>query len=528
MQYENIYPESPKDYLYKEVNEDEIYQNIFPMKFISTENLEEINLDNIYYLNNVSPKSNNIKKESNPDIQDPNSILLIDDYETVFNKLDDDEKDKENCFHPDPNINEYYEREEYNRPYFLKNPVNEIKCFHMENEDDELFIKIDIPKIDKNKESKENNEIIEKNEIKENIKNKGNNENIETIEIIENIEKKEKIENQLIKEDNEIKKPKKVKKETDLFKTRITKNKNKNSGQQLNQKVKTKRRKRGPYKKKGEISEIIKVNTEDKSFPFTTGKGLLNCINPTIQINSIQSHLDDDSNLIENGKIEADNNKMCDIDNKNNVYKDEKKIDANFISNEQTNSINDICLKFTTKKYFKASNGRIKKVKRKRKFKPDDIRKKIKARFHKLIKNLINENLKHAGSQELFDFMPQSFIGNVAKKLNSKVIDFTYKELILYDFNKEINTDYLNAKVDYAKFYKNKKVLQYLEDNPEISKRSGFDIIKDMKYKDLLKMYFSSAQFEKSIFKLKSENESSEYILEYIYRAKTYINFYSN
>lgn len=33
-------------------------------------------------------------------------------------------------------------------------------------------------------------------------------------------------------------------------------------------------------------------------------------------------------------------------------------------------------------------------MKKKRKYKPDDIRKKIKARFHKLIKNIINENLK--------------------------------------------------------------------------------------------------------------------------------------
>ena len=31
------------------------------------------------------------------------------------------------------------------------------------------------------------------------------------------------------------------------------------------------------------------------------------------------------------------------------------------------------------------------KLKHKRKYKPDDIRKKIKARFHKSIKNIINE-----------------------------------------------------------------------------------------------------------------------------------------
>ena len=38
-----------------------------------------------------------------------------------------------------------------------------------------------------------------------------------------------------------------------------------------------------------------------------------------------------------------------------------------------------------------------------RKFKPDDIRKKIKARFHKTIKNAINEFLKFTGSEKFFD-----------------------------------------------------------------------------------------------------------------------------
>ena len=185
--------------------------------------------------------------------------------------------------------------------------------------------------------------------------------------------------------------------------------------------------------------------------------------------------------------------------------------------------------KFTTKKYFIGSDGRKKRVKKKRKFKPDDIRKKIKARFHKTIKNIINENLKKAGSKELFDFLPQSFIGNVSKKLNSLSLELTYKEMLSTDFNQEINSvSNSNYKVDNVKFLKNQKVLKYLEENPEILKRSGFDLIQNLKYKDLLKIYFISAQFEKSISQLKEENESKEYIQEYIYRAKTYIKFYSS
>ena len=67
-----------------------------------------------------------------------------------------------------------------------------------------------------------------------------------------------------------------------------------------------------------------------------------------------------------------------------------------------------------------------------------------------------------------------------------------------------------------------------MEENPEISKKSGFDIIQNMKYKDLLQLYFNSSEFEDSIELLKNEKESIEYIDEYIYRAKTFIRFYSN
>ena len=47
-----------------------------------------------------------------------------------------------------------------------------------------------------------------------------------------------------------------------------------------------------------------------------------------------------------------------------------------------------------------------------------------------------------------------------------------------------------------------------------------------MKYKELFGIYFKSAQFENSINQLKAENESNEYIEEYIYRAMTYLKFY--
>ena len=84
------------------------------------------------------------------------------------------------------------------------------------------------------------------------------------------------------------------------------------------------------------------------------------------------------------------------------------------------------------------------------------------------------------------------------------------------------------SKVYQKAYIKNKEVLNYLDQNPEIDKKSGFNIIKDMKYKDLLNKYFNSEQFENSILQLKEEGESPEYINKYIIKAKNYIEFYNN
>ena len=136
--------------------------------------------------------------------------------------------------------------------------------------------------------------------------------------------------------------------------------------------------------------------------------------------------------------------------------------------------------------------------------------------------------LKKAGSKMLFDFLPQCFIGNISKKINSKCLELTYKELLSTNFIKELKKDKeIENNAEYKKYLKNKETLEYLEKNKEISKNSGFDIIKDRKYKELLKVYFSSSEFEDSIVRLKQENESSDYIQEYIYRAKHYVDFYS-
>ena len=201
-------------------------------------------------------------------------------------------------------------------------------------------------------------------------------------------------------------------------------------------KKKLKRGKRGPYKKKKPL--IIETDIEDKCFPFISGKGLLS--------------------EEENG-------------NKVNQYMN---------SNP-----------FRTNKYITDSDGNKKREKKARKYKPDDIRKKIKVRFHKKIKNILNENLKKAGSQKLFSFLPQLFMGNISKKLNYQYMNKTFEELLLTNFS-DFQKDYPNKECDRKQYEKNKETLRYLEENPQISKISGFNKLKKMKYKDILKHYFSS------------------------------------
>ena len=201
-----------------------------------------------------------------------------------------------------------------------------------------------------------------------------------------------------------------------------------------------------------------------------------------------------------------------------------KELKEEKISNESNEIFN---MKFITKKYYIDENGKKKKKRKERKYKSDDIRKKIKIKIHRTLKNILNNNLKNAGAKKFFKYIPQTFLGNVSQKYNFKYLDYTYKELLLNDFTLDKN-DYKNKNIDYNNYINNKNTIEYLEQNKEISLNSGFDLIKNMKYKDILKAYFSSKQYEKSLFELKNKKEDYNYILEYIKHSKNYLNYYGN
>ena len=201
----------------------------------------------------------------------------------------------------------------------------------------------------------------------------------------------------------------------------------------------------------------------------------------------------------------------------------EEKINPYYIKIEFRNNDSVIIKNKIIKKKKKKANN----IKIKRKFKPDNIRKKIKARFHKSLKNAINSKLIAAGSKKLFDFFPQSFVSNIAIKFNREAMSLTYRQILEKNFSKDYkNKGVYKKKPSKLKFEKNLRVLNYLDHNPQILENSGFDVIGEMKYSEILKEYFVSAEFEESIKQLKDEKEDEDYIKEYIIKAKTYINFF--
>ena len=267
--------------------------------------------------------------------------------------------------------------------------------------------------------------------------------------------------------------------------------------------------------------------------------------NSSLKFNSI-NNINNSINSFDNLSFKQTNNSLINLNIFNN--NNNKLIEPKFIDEPKTEDNNiflnkgfsgitfkestklkhrKICNKFKISKV-EAKNKSSNRLKHKRKYKPDDIRKKIKARFHKSIKNIINDNLKKAGSKHFFSFLPQIFISSIARETNHQVLNLNYRELLQKDFVSDIDENkYKNKNVDYSKYKNNLRVLEYLDNNPEICKNSGFDIISRMKYRDLLDEYFKSEEFEKAIYKLREEKEEEDYINEYINKAKNYVKFFS-
>ena len=171
--------------------------------------------------------------------------------------------------------------------------------------------------------------------------------------------------------------------------------------------------------------------------------------------------------------------------------------------------------------------GRKRKDKIKKKYeKPDDIRKKLKARFHKILTKKINDNLNAVNSKQKFYLMPQIFIGNTSRKQNKEAMNMKLKDLFRKNFiedYKEYKTKSIEANND--KYLKNLNTLKYLENNIDIQEKCKFNIIGEMKYSEILEEFFYSEEFEDTVV-AESKKKSFDYVKDYVYKARTYVKFF--
>ena len=153
-----------------------------------------------------------------------------------------------------------------------------------------------------------------------------------------------------------------------------------------------------------------------------------------------------------------------------------------------------------------------------RKLKPDSLRKKIKARFHKKLRQIINLKLKNAGSKYFFDMLPQPFITNINIGFNRPLLNITMRELFKKTFG-------FKAK-DREKIEYNIRILKYIEDNPDIKNNIQISEILDSTYKEIILKYMKGNYLLEDIERLKIEGEDEDYINRYTFIAMHWIEFY--
>ena len=221
-----------------------------------------------------------------------------------------------------------------------------------------------------------------------------------------------------------------------------------------------------------------------------------------------------------NNNIDEIENSINIVDAKDNfkifkIYKDE-----DYVLFEPENNMENYTKYNSTKLPFNTW-----KNKPSRKEKPDEIRKKIKSRFFNSLKICINKLLESQLTQKKFEFLPQDFISDITKQVNKNMLEKTLEEVILeYKDEKDEKSE--------KKYKNNKDLLTYLKkkekNNVINNKKMRIYKIFNSTIKKLFNEYLTSKEFDKSLLKLKEEGNYVEYIKDYIYNAKDFVNYFSN
>lgn len=157
-----------------------------------------------------------------------------------------------------------------------------------------------------------------------------------------------------------------------------------------------------------------------------------------------------------------------------------------------------------------------------RKYNSDNIIKKIKTKYHKILKIQTNKILKNVGSKKFFKNLPQVFITNLKKEEIRSILNKTYKDILTNNFI-EWQKPGSKGKNNNNYLY-NKSVLEYLEKNKNRFKELNYNMF-NMTYSQLYNEYLESVEFEKEIANL-TKKETLKYTKNYILKAINFINYF--
>ena len=236
-----------------------------------------------------------------------------------------------------------------------------------------------------------------------------------------------------------------------------------------------------------------------------------------------------------------DNSESYNIIKKNKFLNKKRKfIEENpfiFIPTENNNDFrklineikNDIIKNDKKKMYFSKNNSddvfNQKKGKKKknitcRKENTDNINKKIKTRFLKLLRNYMNKKLKAARCKKQFKYIQQTCASNTNKDFNKEMLSMKLKDFFTKNILVSMNVKNIK-KTDLTNYEYNKKVYEHL-----IKNNYNFDFL-DKTFIELFDEYLNSKQFEEEIDNLRNNNkEKLEYIKNYIIKAIIFRNHY--
>jgi hypothetical protein len=204
-------------------------------------------------------------------------------------------------------------------------------------------------------------------------------------------------------------------------------------------------------------------------------------------------------------------------ENNNDLRKLINEIKNNIIKNDKIkmyfskNNFDDV---------FNQKKGKKKKNITCRKENTDNINKKIKTRFLKLLKEFMNKKLKAAGCKKRFKYIQQTCASKTNKDFNREMLSMKLKDFFTKNILVSMNVKNIKE-TDLTNYEYNKKVYEHL-----IKNNYNFNFL-DKTFIELFDEYLNSKQFEEEIDNLRNNNkEKLEYIKNYIIKAIIFRNHY--